>query len=120
MADRRKPRRGPTGMRARCAAGILAALLLVGAQAPASAAEPKGQLTWATAISIAPTWFDPAETTGLITPYMCLYALHDAVVKSMPGQPLAPSLAKSWSLSDDGLVYEFVCATAPSSTTASR
>jgi len=29
-------------------------------------------------------------------------------VKPMPGNPMAPSLAESWSLSKDGLVYEFV------------
>jgi peptide/nickel transport system substrate-binding protein len=39
---------------------------------------------------------------------MVLYALHDAMVKPMPGQPLAPSLAESWSASEDGLSYEFV------------
>ena len=94
--------------RRRLGIALVAALLMVVATQSADAQEPKGQLTWATAISIAPTWFDPAETTGLITPYQYLYALHDAVVKSMPGQPLAPSLAKSWSLSDDELIYEFV------------
>ncbi len=26
----------------------------------------------------------------------------------MPGQPMAPSLAQSWTVSPDGLVYEFV------------
>ena len=31
--------------------------------APASAA-PEGQMTWAVHISLAPTWFDPAETSG--------------------------------------------------------
>ena len=36
------------------------------------------------------------------------YALHDALVKAMPGKPFAPSLAKSWSVSADGLTYEFV------------
>ena len=45
---------------------------------------------------------------GIITPYMVLYALHDAMVKPMPGNPTAPSLAESWSASPDGLVYEFV------------
>ena len=30
------------------------------------------------------------------------------MVKPMPGQPMAPSLAESWSVSKDGLVYEFV------------
>jgi peptide/nickel transport system substrate-binding protein len=37
-----------------------------------------------------------------------LYALHDAVVKPMPGNPMAPSLAESWTSSKDGLAYEFV------------
>jgi len=36
------------------------------------------------------------------------YALHDALVKPMPGQLMAPSLAESWSASEDGLSYEFV------------
>src|SRR5437764_9177714 len=71
-------------------------------------AAPQGQLTWGAHISLAPTWFAPAETSGIITPYMVLYALHDALVKPMPGQPLAPSLAESWSASEDGLGYDFV------------
>jgi peptide/nickel transport system substrate-binding protein len=76
--------------------------------APASAAAPDGQLTWAVHASLAPAWFDPAETTGISTPFMVLYALHDALVKPMPGQALAPSLAESWIVSRDGLTYEFV------------
>src|SRR5438105_14847184 len=39
---------------------------------------------------------------------MILYALHDAVVKPMPGQPLAPCLAESWSASEDGRSFDFV------------
>ena len=39
---------------------------------------------------------------------MVLYALHDALVKPMPGNAMAPSLAESWTSSKDGLVYEFV------------
>jgi peptide/nickel transport system substrate-binding protein len=65
-------------------------------------------MTWAVHVSLAPTWFDPAETSGIITPFMILYALHDAVVKPMPGNPMTPSLAESWTVSPDGLVYEFV------------
>src|SRR5262249_43231825 len=38
---------------------------------------PTGQMTWAVHVSLAPTWFDPAETSGIITPFMVLYALHD-------------------------------------------
>src|SRR6201984_1502768 len=37
-----------------------------------------------------------------------MYAVHDAMVKPMPGQPLAPSLAESWTASEDALSYEFV------------
>jgi peptide/nickel transport system substrate-binding protein len=74
----------------------------------ASAAAPEGQMTWGIHVSLVPTWFDPAETTGIVTPFMVMYALHDALVKPLPGNPLAPSLADSWTRSPDGLVYEFV------------
>src|SRR5438067_9862439 len=87
----------------------LAALgLASGVSRVALAANPQDQLTWGVHVSLAPTWFDPAETPGIITPFMVLYALHDALVKPMPGQPLAPSLAESWSASEDGLSYDFV------------
>jgi hypothetical protein len=39
---------------------------------------------------------------------MVLYALHDAVVKPMPDNRLAPCLAQSFAASEDGLGYEFV------------
>ncbi len=91
--------------------GALLALVLVTlASSPAASAPdaPAGQMTWAVHFSLAPTFFDPAETPGIITPFMVLYALHDALVKPMPGKPQAGSLAESWSVSHDGLVYEFV------------
>src|SRR5918996_1928144 len=79
---------------------------LLAAVAPAAAA-PDGQMTWGVHISLAPTWFDPAETQGIITPFMVMYALHDALAKAMPGNPVAPSLAESWQMSPDGRVYDF-------------
>jgi peptide/nickel transport system substrate-binding protein len=85
---------------------LVALSMLVGVRP--SAATPKGQLTWAVHFTLAPTLFEPAETPGLITPFMVLYALHDALVKPLPDQRMAPSLAESWSASPDGLVYEFV------------
>src|SRR5947208_12864633 len=79
------------------------------ADAPAGRADaPAGQMPWALHLSPAPTLLEPAETPGLITPFMFPYALHDALVKPMPGKSMAPSLAESWSMSPDGLVYEFV------------
>src|SRR5216110_872687 len=82
--------------------------LAAGVPGLARAAAPAGQLTYGVHISLAPVWFDPAENSGIITPFMLLYALHDAVVKPMPGNPLAPSLAESWLASEDGLSVEFV------------
>src|SRR5690348_16156712 len=86
---------------------VLALALMFGAPA-ARAGGPQGELRWGVHVTLAPTWFDPAETPGLITPYMVMYAVHDAMAKPMPGQPLAPSLAQSWSASEDALIYEFV------------
>ena len=82
--------------------------LMAGGARSSSAADAQGQLTWGIHVSLAPTWFDPADTQGIITPFMVLYALHDAVVKPMPGNPMAPCLAESFSASEDGLSYEFV------------
>ena len=92
---------------------LLALVMLVSVAPPAGAQSarpeaPAGQMTWAVHFSLAPTFFDPGETTGIITPFLVLYALHDGLVKPMPGKPQAGSLAESWSVSPDGLVYEFV------------
>jgi peptide/nickel transport system substrate-binding protein len=87
---------------------LIATLLLTLSTGSFAVAAPEGQLTTAVHVSLAPAWFDPAETVGIITPFMFLYALHDALVKSMPGNTMAPSLAEAWSVSPDSLVYEFV------------
>ena len=95
--------------RSRLAVPLIAAVLVGALTAlPAPAPAAQGQATWAIHVTLAPTWFDPAETPGIITPFMILYALHDALVKPMPGNAMAPSLAESWTASKDGLTYEFV------------
>jgi peptide/nickel transport system substrate-binding protein len=96
------------GLTRREAFAIAALGLVAAAPGEARAAGPEGQLTWGVHISLAPTWFDPAETPGIITPFMVMYALHDAVVKPMPGNPQATCLAESFSASEDGLSSEFV------------
>jgi peptide/nickel transport system substrate-binding protein len=58
-------------------------------------------------VTIAPTWFDPADTPAQITPFGILFALHDALVRPLPGARMAPALAESWTESPDGLTYEF-------------
>ena len=86
------------GMRRRDLLTLAAFGLVAGAPGSAVAATPDGQLTWGVHVSLAPVWFDPADVSGIITPFMVLYALHDAIVKLMPGQsparlarPLLPS-----------------------------
>ena len=69
--------------------------------------QPDGQLTIAFDVSLAPSFLEPAETAGIGTPYVFLYALHDALAKPLPGNDMAPCLAESWKESTDGLVYEF-------------
>src|SRR5438045_215887 len=86
---------------------LLAAVFLFGLTPPASAA-PEGTMTWGVHITLASRWLDPAETEGIITPFMVLYALHDALVKPMPAGLNTPSLAESFTQSKDGLTYEFV------------
>ena len=49
----------------------------------------------------------PARSWRQLTPFWVLYALHDALVKPMPGNLMAPSLAESWTVSADQRVYEF-------------
>jgi peptide/nickel transport system substrate-binding protein len=85
---------------------VVCVLALFAAVSPAAAA-PEGQMTWGVHISLSPTWFDPAETQGIITPFMVMYAVHDAMAKAMPGNTAAPSLAESWQVSSDGRVYDF-------------
>ena len=80
---------------------------LTGGSTRANAA-PVGQVTWGVHITLAPAWLDPAEAAGLITPYLLLYALHDAIVKPMPGNSLEPCLAESVTMAPDGLSYDFV------------
>jgi peptide/nickel transport system substrate-binding protein len=86
--------------------GLTAFGILAAGTKPARAA-PEGTLRVGSHVSLAPTWFDPAETSGIITPFMLLYAMHDAVMKAMPGDAMAPCLAEAWKMAPDGLSYSF-------------
>jgi peptide/nickel transport system substrate-binding protein len=89
---------------------VPAALALAAALAGATpaVAAPEGQMTWAYHVTLAARWLDPAETEALLTPFMVLYAIHDALVKPMPAGINTPSLAEAWTQSKDGLTYDFV------------
>src|SRR5262249_10863240 len=81
--------------------------LSIAAGSPAAEPTPAGEMRWALYVTLSTAWFDPGEVSGQLTPFWILYALHDALVKPMPGDMLAPSLARSWTVSDDQRVYEF-------------
>jgi len=89
---------------------LLALLASVGA---ARAAEPSGTVTWGVHVTLATRWLDTGDTDAEITPFMVMYALHDALVKPMPGGLNTPSLAESWSMSKDGRTWEFVLRQGP-------
>jgi peptide/nickel transport system substrate-binding protein len=94
----------------RLVAAILLGSALVGvalAREVRAQAQPADQLTVAFDVSIAPSFLEPAETPGIGTPFVFLYALHDALIKPLPGNNMAPGLAESWRESPDGLTYEF-------------
>ncbi len=86
---------------------VVAASILGIVQGLNAQPRPSGELVWAWALTIAPAWFDPAEAPAQIAPFLIFYALHDALVRPMPGERMGNSLAESWTESPDGLVYEF-------------
>jgi len=95
----------------RCPLGplsLLVGLALTVALPPAFAGPPPaGEAVMAWHVTITSTWFDPSTAPPQITPFGILYALHDALVRPLPGQKMGASLAESWSESPDGRVYEF-------------
>src|SRR5499425_2889320 len=88
---------------------MLGYVLLAAGFASEAAAQvkPEGEMRWALYVTLSPVWFNPGEVVGQITPFWVLYAVHDALVKPMPGNQLTPSLAESWTVSPDQRVYEF-------------
>ena len=93
---------------ARPGIAVLLVLLLFPALEDPAAAAPEGTLTWGVHVTLAARWLDPGDTEAFIAPFMVLYAIHDALVKPMPAGDNTPSLAESWTVSKDGLTYEFV------------
>src|SRR5881409_2629091 len=87
---------------------LLGAVATLGmAQGVGGQPAPAGEAVMAWHVTIAPSWFDPSTAPPQITPFGMLYAIHDALVRPLPGQKMGPSLAESWTESPDGLTYEF-------------
>ena len=105
-------------MRVRITILFLILAMLAGG-VPAVAAPPDGTLTIGVHVTLVNRWLDPAETEGLITPFMVLYPLHDALVKPMPAGINTPEPRRVVDrCRRTGSPTTSCCARTPSSTTA--
>jgi peptide/nickel transport system substrate-binding protein len=64
-------------------------------------------MRWGLHVTLVSRWLDPAETEAFSTPFMVMYAIHDAMVRPMPAGLNTPSLAESWTEAKDHLSYTF-------------
>ncbi len=62
---------------------------------------PAGNMTLAWHSGLSSTWLDPQDNPAMATPYNFAYALHDALVKTMPAGLNTPSLAENWEWAED-------------------
>src|SRR5436190_10727253 len=85
---------------------LLAIALLV-LVLPASCLAAEGEMRYGMHVTLPAKWLDPGETEAFNTPYMIMYAVHDALVKPMPAGMTTPSLAESWQEAKDHLSYTF-------------
>ena len=86
---------------------LIVGALVLGAARVGSPSSPTGEIVIAWHVTIPPAWLDPAEAPPQVGAFELFYALHDALVRPLPGEKLGHSLAESWTESPDGLVYEF-------------
>ena len=88
---------------------VLSCLIAVAGPGFAAAqTKPEGEMRFALYVTLAPAWLDPGEAPpGFFSPFWLMYGVHDALVKPMPGNNMTPSLAESWTESEDKRVYEF-------------
>src|SRR5947199_2068376 len=86
---------------------MLVAVLIVLLVTAARTFAADGEMRYGLHVTLAARWLDPAETEAFSTPFMVLYAVHDALVKPMPGGMQTPSLAESWQEARDHLSYTF-------------
>ncbi len=84
---------------------VMVLAILLGIAVRAFAAD--GEMRYGLHVTLAARWLDPAETEAFSTPFMVLYAVHDALVKPMPAGMSTPSLAESWQEARDHLSYTF-------------
>src|SRR5919204_1062300 len=85
---------------------VLAVALLV-MLLPVACLAAEGEMRYGMHVTLPAKWLDPGDMEAFSTPYMIVFAIHDAMVKPMPAGMQTPSLAESWSEAKDHLSYTF-------------
>jgi peptide/nickel transport system substrate-binding protein len=84
---------------------VLSGILLFGSTMAGAA--PQGTLKEAIHWGLSADWLDPATSTHVTSAFLILYLIHDALIKAMPNETYAPSLAESWTVGPDSKIFEF-------------
>ncbi|WP_110588341.1 ABC transporter substrate-binding protein [Microbacterium suaedae] len=95
---------------AAAAASVAAALALTACApdaAPGPAGEPNLEATLRVGLVLEPTNLDIRRTTGAALEQALIDNVYEGLVTRGEGEEIAPALASSWSVSDDGLLYTF-------------
>src|SRR5437667_11945662 len=82
-------------------------LIFISGLSPRDGWGAEGIMSWGVHVSLTPAFFDPADATGTALPLMVYYAVHDALVRPLPGTRMGAALAQSWEVSRDGLAHAF-------------
>src|SRR5215831_3166919 len=74
---------------------LVAVLMLSWASSLGAQGKAAGEMVIAWHVTLAPAWFDPSTAPPQITPFGVLYAIHDALIRPLPGEKMGNSLAES-------------------------
>ncbi|WP_104135438.1 ABC transporter substrate-binding protein [Cryobacterium sp. Y62] len=89
-------------------ATLIASLALVGCSTGTASADGEPDTTLTVGLLATPGNLDYTTTAGAAIPQALLYNVYEGLVKLDNDGTIISLLAKSWTVSDDGLVYDFV------------
>ena len=87
---------------------LIASLALVGCSAGTASTDGGPDTTLTVGLLATPGNLDYTTTAGAAIPQALLYNVYEGLVKLDNEGAIIPLLAESWTVSDDGLVYDFV------------
>jgi peptide/nickel transport system substrate-binding protein len=103
----RRPRRIAVAAAALVAASALALTACTGSGTGSSSGQPDPNASVAIRLALSPSNLDIRETTGAPLDQILLDNVYQGLVSLTTDQKIVPALAKSWTVSSDGLTYTF-------------